>query len=57
VSTIAHSILVIFTGLCLLTAVVGIHAYVNYSPDLGLVYAEPGLDNSDQRQTATVAVT
>jgi len=43
--------------LCLLTAVVGIHAYVNYSPDLGLVYAEPGLDNSDQRQTATVAVT
>lgn len=56
-STIAHSILIFFTGLCLLTAGVGIHAYVNYSPDLGLVYAEPGLDNSDQRQTATVAVT
>lgn len=56
-STIAHSILIIFTGLCLLTAVAGIYGYVSYDPDLALVYAEPGMDNSAQRESAAVAVT
>ncbi|NMA46845.1 MAG: PQQ-binding-like beta-propeller repeat protein [Lentisphaerae bacterium] len=56
-STTAHSILIIFTGLCLLTAAMGIHAYVSYQPELGLVYAAPGLDGSEQRQSKTVVVT
>lgn len=56
VRTTAHSIQLIFTGLCLLTAVVGIHAYVTYSPELGLQYAQPGMDQAEKRQRGPIAV-